>query len=161
MGLGYVWNHCETRFRRMRPSGVSSRSAGQKVGAVEFLMATGDGDLRLIDLSARLGLHKASVARLAETLGRAPLHADATSKVLVAFLREAEQLNDIRQTGFAVSAGEHIAGGSPVSVPVLDVTGRLVAAVSIHGPDSRLPESRLRECGALLVREAGPLPIAK
>ncbi|MBI2207033.1 MAG: IclR family transcriptional regulator [Candidatus Rokubacteria bacterium] len=234
--------------------------------AIDILVAVGERDMRLIDLSARVGLHKASVARLAETLvtsgmlardehlnyslgpqmillagqllsryrraadllreplqrlwnatretvtvhvrvdleclcvaelptpqpigyragpgTRAPLHAGATSKVLLAFLPDAErndilarltlvpitsrtvtsvevlraQLDEIRRQGFAVSTSEYIVGGSAASVPVFDLTG-VAGAVSIHGPESRLTEPTLNEYGALLMREIRPLGV--
>lgn len=255
----------------MRQAARSDRGPSHHVRAVEravdILIAVGDRDRRLVDLAADLGLHKASVARLAETLvaagmlardgnlkyslgprlillaghllsryrqaaellreplhrlwaatretvavhvrvelerlcvaelptpqhigyraglgTRAPLHAGATSKILLAFLPDSErdeivhrltldpitertvtdvavlrqQLKAIRDQGFAVSASEHIAGGSAVSVPVFDLTGRLAAAVSIHGPESRLTEAKLDEYAALLTREIRPLGV--
>ncbi len=255
----------------MRPGGGSARDQRPNVRAVEraidILAAVGEHDMRLIELSTRLGLHKASVARLADTLvsaamlsrdaslrysvgprfvllagqvivryrraaellreplqrlwevtretvavhvrvglerlciaelptpqplgyrtgigTRAPLHAGATSKALIAFLPDGErrellarlsldpvtmqtvtdsdvlmaQLDEIRGRGFAVSASEHISGGSAVSVPVFDATGRVAAAVSIHGPESRLTDARLQEYATLLIREIRPLAI--
>lgn len=250
-----------------KSNGLASHTVRAVERAVEILLAVGERDLRLVDLSARVGLHKASVARLAETLvasgmlardgnlnyslgprlillagqsllryrraaellreplqrlweatretvavhvrvdleclcvaelptpqpigyragpgTRAPLHAGATSKVLLAFLPDAErnavlarlpltpvtsstvrridvlrrQLDDIRREGFAISSSERIIGGSAVSVPVFDLTGRVAAAVSIHGPDSRLTNAKLHEYGVLLMREIGPLGV--
>jgi len=248
-------------------NGGSGHNVRAVARAIDILVAVGGRPLRLSDLSARVGLHKASVARLAETLvaagmlarderlnyslgpqvvllagqllsqyrraadllreplqrvwnatretvtvhvrvdleclcvaeiptpqpigyragpgTRAPLHAGATSKVLLAFLPDGErteilgrlalvpitgrtvtsverltqQLEDIRRQGFAISASEYIVGGAAVSVPVFDLTG-VTAAVSVHGPESRLTEAKLEEYGALLMREIRPLGVA-
>jgi DNA-binding IclR family transcriptional regulator len=105
-----------------------------------------------------------------------PLHSGSAAKVLLAFLpaheREAlldqldfrpvtartitkrdkfeAELQRVRQQGFAVSFGERILGATAVSVPVLDRDGRAQAAVSILGPDSRMPPPVLERYAALL-----------
>lgn len=250
-----------------KSNGGASETVRAVERAVEILVAVGERDMRLIELSSQVGLHRASVARLAETLvtsgmltrdsnlryslgprlvrlaghlllryrrvaellreplrrlwdatretvtvnvrvdlerlcvaelptpqpigyragvgTRVPLHAGATSKVLLAFLPDDErkevlsrltlgavasrtvtsldvlneQLDRIRRQGYAVSSSEHITSGAAASVPVFDLTGRVVAAVSIHGPESRLTEPTLHEYAALLMREIRPLGV--
>lgn len=53
-----------------------------------------------------------------------------------AFLQE---LREIRSRGYAVDDGEFEASVRCVAAPIRDRTGRVIAAVSISGPDSRMP----------------------
>jgi DNA-binding IclR family transcriptional regulator len=107
-----------------------------------------------------------------------PLHATSTGKVLLAFGDPAaverldgtalerftpttvvdlpellSQLRQVRSRGFAVCRGEYEISAWGVSAPVLDVSGRPVAVMSIWGPASRVAESRFEALGAL-AREA-------
>lgn len=117
---------------------------------------------------------------------RVPLHAGAAGKVQLAFLPETEraailkqlklarltertitnrqrlieELNRIRRVGYATSVGERLAGVAAVSVPVFDRDGRLVAAVSVLGPEARLPAKTLKRYAILLKSEIQPLPLA-
>jgi len=52
------------------------------------------------------------------------------------FLRE---LNEIRSRGYAVDNGEFEASVRCVAAPIRDRTGGVIAAVSISGPDTRMP----------------------
>lgn len=61
---------------------------------------------------------------------------DATIIEKDAFLRE---LREIRSQGYAVDNGEFEASVRCVATPIRDRTGRVIAAVSISGPDSRIP----------------------
>jgi DNA-binding IclR family transcriptional regulator len=47
-------------------------------------------------------------------------------------------LTTVRRRGWAASVGEREAGVASVSAPVLDATGKVVAAVSVSGPIDRL-----------------------
>lgn len=54
----------------------------------------------------------------------------------------AEEMERTRQRGFAIDNGE---GGEPVrcvGAPIYDYTGQVIAAASISGPTTRMPESR-------------------
>lgn len=91
-----------------------------------------------------------------------PLHAGASSKALLAFLPADEieayltpdltsvtdhtvtdpgllrrELNVIRQTGWAKSAGERQQGSASVAAPILDAAGRPTAVISVCGPAER------------------------
>lgn len=95
-----------------------------------------------------------------------PLYAGASSKVLLAHLDEPEysqaltsiyesddaaslperasleaDLAEIRAHGCAVTASEFEPGVKAVAAPILDSRGRLHGALSIAGPEYRLPES--------------------
>lgn len=111
-------------------------------------------------------------------LGRGfPLHAGASSKIILAFLpparREAilsrpletmtphtvtdraqlrEQLTEIARAGVAVSGGERQAGAGSVAAPVFGVDG-VVGAISVCGPVHRFDEGTCRSYTPL-VRDA-------
>lgn len=95
-----------------------------------------------------------------------PLHAGASSKILLAYTGREEQdrylsqpleaftevtqtdpeklrqqLDEIRQAGYCITNGEVDFGAVAVSVPIVDPHGHLVAALSLAGPVFRLDES--------------------
>jgi DNA-binding IclR family transcriptional regulator len=112
---------------------------------------------------------------------KAPLHVGAAGLALIAFLDEEEieqvlvslpqpletitedtvtemetlraRLAEVREAGYAISAGERVAGAAAVSAPIR-AHGELVAALSILGPATRLPPERLEEFAPLLQRAA-------
>lgn len=98
-----------------------------------------------------------------------PLHAGASSKILLAYLDESEwnehlalplerftehtitdsellkeQLREIRQQGYCISDGEVDAGARAVAVPILDTRGRLVAGLSTAGPAFRMDDATVQ-----------------
>ncbi len=117
---------------------------------------------------------------------RAPLHVGSAGKVLLAFLPDEEraqvlrelrlvpitsrtitsaerleaELARVRRAGFAFSSGERVVGASAVSVPVLDDEGRVLAAVSVLAPESRLTAREQSRCVAILKREIPRMPPA-
>lgn len=117
---------------------------------------------------------------IAQDVGmRLPLHATSTGKLLLAHLGQADadallaeplpaltagtitspatlrrQLAAIRAEGYAVTAGELEIGFSAVAAPVRNAAGRVVAAVSVGGPSSRLDDDTLRQV-IQLTRRAG------
>lgn len=108
---------------------------------------------------------------------KAPLHVGAAGLALIAFLDEEEieqvlaslpqplqtitedtvtemetlraRLAEVREAGYAISAGERVAGAAAVSTPIR-AHGELVAALSILGPATRLPHERLEEFAPVL-----------
>jgi len=103
---------------------------------------------------------------------KAPLHVGAAGLALIAFLGEEEieqvlsslphpleeitedtvtemetlrgRVDGARRAGYAISSGERVPGAAAVSVPVR-AHGEVVAALSILGPESRLPRKKLEE----------------
>jgi DNA-binding IclR family transcriptional regulator len=85
---------------------------------------------------------------------RAPMHRGASGKVMAAYLEPAErerllaaasdrpeladELGIIRADGYAFTAGELDAGAAAVAAPILDRRGRLLAGLSIAGPEQRI-----------------------
>ena len=53
--------------------------------------------------------------------------------------RLSEELERVRQQGYSTEREEYLSGILALAVPVQDADGRVVAAVSVHAPISRLP----------------------
>lgn len=69
----------------------------------------------------------------------ASLHLDAiTEQTLVDRQALEDELGRIRQVGWASSRGERVVGAAAVSGPVFDREGRVVAALSVLGPEARV-----------------------
>jgi DNA-binding IclR family transcriptional regulator len=110
--------------------------------------------------------------RLAMRVGQPfPLHAGASSKVLLAFLSDQEierilggivfepikkntitnlekfreELHLTRNRGYAVSFEETDGGAMGIAAPVYDHTGQIVAGIGILAPITRVPEARVPE----------------
>lgn len=76
-----------------------------------------------------------------------PLGVGATGKVLTAFSEGRDaRFSAIRKQLFAVSSGEKELGMVGISCPVFSHEGRIVGAVSISGPGSRLTTKRTELC---------------
>lgn len=105
---------------------------------------------------------------------RLPLHCSALGKVLMAYdavpvppgrleRRTANtiatradlvtELSQVKRRGFAVIRDELEEGLTAVAAPLRDDEGRVIAAVSITGPSSRLTATRLPALGLLLIDE--------
>jgi DNA-binding IclR family transcriptional regulator len=100
---------------------------------------------------------------------RAPLHSTASGKVLMAYMPEEDlrqllsdyplsppasrsivdravllkELEEVRSQGYATDWGEQEDGVGCVAGPVMDYTGRVIAAISISGPWIRITPERL------------------
>ncbi|WP_127571734.1 IclR family transcriptional regulator [Paenibacillus xylaniclasticus] len=119
-----------------------------------------------------------AVRRVATVGARLPLYVGASSKVLIAFADEADReliwkelesiqpavfnrymfeclMTEIRRNGYATSIEEREPGAAAVSAPIFDRHGRLVAALSVSGPSSRLTLERLREIAPTVIEAAG------
>lgn len=118
--------------------------------------------------------------RFTQSIGtRIPLHCTSTGKALLAFCpdpaEEVEALGElerftpdtitsssdlladlqaIRQRGYSTNAGERVTGVCGVAAPALGNRGEVIAAVSVQGPDIRMPADRLEELGQLMIESA-------
>jgi len=136
-------------------------------------------------LSLRNGWHRTYIdqvtpdrdVRVEVQLGRsAPLHAGASPKAFLAFLRPADidrffaevaleplsgatvtseralrrELERVRKRGFAVSEGERLEGASSVAAPILGHEGTPLAVMSVSGPVERF-RGEIDGVAALLV----------
>jgi DNA-binding IclR family transcriptional regulator len=110
---------------------------------------------------------------------RIPLHCTSNGKALVAYLPEKRQrellepplprftdntvtdvraliaeLAEVRERGYATAFEEFELGLVAVAAPIRDLTGNVVASLSISGPVFRVPWSRLPELGEAARRAA-------
>jgi DNA-binding IclR family transcriptional regulator len=106
------------------------------------------------------------IRRVAPVGARMPLTVGASSKVLVAYaepevLHELvhehewpdyvdrdsylEQLDQIRELGYATSVEERELGTAAVAAPIFNRNGQLVAAIAASGPSNRLTQEKMRE----------------
>ena len=115
-----------------------------------------------------------------EWIGRfAPLHCTANGKVLLAFgatvlapgaglqamtpktivdpARLAAELESVRSEGCATAIEELELGLSALAAPVLDESGRAVAALSVSGPTLRMPTRRVEELRPIVINQARAL----
>ncbi|QBC30812.1 MULTISPECIES: IclR family transcriptional regulator [Pandoraea] len=115
---------------------------------------------------------------------RRPISSGASGKVLLAFSPDAirnefftrmkhlpgaaetmalaEELAAVTRKGYAISAGEVTSGAIAIAVPVRDVSGEVVAALSISGPEARISRieipdylERLQACSRQISAELG------
>ena len=86
------------------------------------------------------------LAKLDQVVERHGLPA-ATEKTINTPQALRQNLELIRQRGFAVDDEENALGIRCVAAPVFDHTGEVVAAISISGPSSRVIESRIPALG--------------
>jgi DNA-binding IclR family transcriptional regulator len=141
-----------------------------------------DGD-RMLSIA---NVESPRTLRTPSTVGRrTPLHCTSVGKALLAFLPEDEQnelikkleltaytrhtltkparlkaeLKLIRQLGYAMDDEEIEEGLRCIGAPVMDHSGRVVAAMSIAGPAFRLTENRIPAVARSVIRAANELSI--
>lgn len=144
-----------------------------------------------VALRVRDGLESVCVARCESThslrvhseIGhRLPLHAGASSKLLLAFAPPdvvaavmagerkrftpqtlvakgtlLAEIDTIRREGHSVSVGERAPDTAALAVPVYDGAGEVIAALSVSAPSTRMTEQRLPKVLQALRRQAGVL----
>jgi DNA-binding IclR family transcriptional regulator len=104
----------------------------------------------------------------------APLHCTALGKAFLAFGDPKEtgpleahtartitrkdaldvEIEATRKRGFAVDDEELTQGIRCAAAPVLDASGRMIAAIGVSGPTARISDSRLSELGAIVLERA-------
>lgn len=85
-----------------------------------------------------------------------PLEA-LTSRTIVDPARLGAELERVRREGFATAVDELELGLSAVAAPVLDDSGRAVAALSVSGPTLRLSPRRVAELRPIVIKQARAL----
>jgi IclR family acetate operon transcriptional repressor len=73
-----------------------------------------------------------------------------TSRTIATKEKYFEDLAETRKRGFAIDNSEDSEGIRCIGAPIFDVHGCVMAALSLSGPDSRLPWNRDREVAASL-----------
>lgn len=111
------------------------------------------------------------------------IHTSASTKVILAFLPEAEReaslkgvsfkrltantitsragfdeaLSKVRQKGYGTDCGEALDGVHCVAAPILNHQGFPVAALTVTGPTERIPVSQFPPLGALVIEHAAEI----
>jgi len=80
-----------------------------------------------------------------------------TSRTIVEPAQLGAELETIRRDGFATAVDELELGLSAVAAPVLDGSGRAVAALSVSGPTLRLSPRRVAELRPIVIKQARAL----
>ena len=160
-------NQDSTLINRMRPV---LESLADKTSESINLAVPGSDDLKIIDQVD--GKHLLGATNW---IGRnVPYHASALGKVLLAFgaaaipsgnlqsktartITSRTQLNSelekVRKAGFAIIDNELENGLVAVAAPVFNHDGKVVAAISISGPDARIGREQLIKFGELIIKE--------
>lgn len=121
------------------------------------------------------------VMRMIVRLGsRSPIHASGVGKALLAHLPEQqvarilqqrgltrytersidnpaqlrEELERVRQLGYALDDEEHAIGLRCVAAAIFDQNGQALAAISLSGPKARITDNRLDELGVAVRQTA-------
>ncbi|MNC20287.1 Transcriptional regulator KdgR [compost metagenome] len=119
-----------------------------------------------------------AIRRVAQIGARLPLSVGASSKVLAAYAPQEvqarlladpnwpetvdknaylEQLQDITRRGYATSFEEREPGAAAVAVPIVGRAGKVVAALSLSGPVSRLSREMLEDYAVVLAENAAEM----
>ena len=118
-------------------------------------------------------------------LAYAPLHCGAARKVLLAYQDAdfinnylsknlakfaentvtdpeilAEQLQAIRNNGYALSMSEHLKGATGMGAPVFDSSGAVVASIGVMGPSLRITEDKYSSIIYLVKKHARELSVS-
>jgi DNA-binding IclR family transcriptional regulator len=80
-----------------------------------------------------------------------------TEKTITDPIRLQEELERVRQQGYAVAQEELEAGLSAVAAPIWNHEGQVVAAISVSGPSFRLSSEKLPELAELARRNANEI----
>ena len=78
-----------------------------------------------------------------------------TPRTLVQPARLKRELLKVREQGFAVDNEEAVPGARCVAAPIFDSSGKVVAAISVSGPITRITEDKMPSLAASVKKAAG------
>jgi IclR family transcriptional regulator, KDG regulon repressor len=143
-------------------------------------LAVLDEDFRVLYVE-KLSAERAVGVMISRVGLTAPMHCTALGKVMAAFRPEDEirrwirasglkpytdatiteeepflrELSEIRRRGYAIDNVEHELGVRCIAAPILDKSGAVIAALSIAGPDTRMPALLIGSSMAMQIVETG------
>lgn len=89
---------------------------------------------------------------------RVPHHSTANGKVFLAYgsvpATASPELEAIRRRGYAIAVDELEPGLSALAAPVYGADGKVIAALSISGPTTRLTRRRITDLAPVLLEQA-------
>jgi IclR family transcriptional regulator, acetate operon repressor len=110
----------------------------------------------------RVGYHCSANGKALLAFGGAELPAGEplepkTSRTIVDRAQLAAELEHVRRERFATATDELEVGLAAMAAPVLDASGRAVAALSVSGPTLRLTPTRVAELRPIVIKQARAL----
>jgi IclR family acetate operon transcriptional repressor len=170
---------------RFAGRGISARRIVEAAERPMAALAEATGETINVAVAAPGGVEHLAQVESRHYLGtshwvgrRVPYHCSANGKVLLAFAAAgagegalepltsrtitepallAAELATIRREGYATAVDELELGLSAVAAPVLDESGRAIAALSVSGPTLRLSPRRVAELRPIVIRQARAL----
>jgi IclR family acetate operon transcriptional repressor len=85
--------------------------------------------------------------------------AQFTPKTIVTLVGLKTHLAEVRSNGFAVNNEEQVYGVRAVAVPIVNVSGAVIAAISLRGSSKQISPFRLPELGQELIRVSRDLSL--
>lgn len=123
-------------------------------------------------------LHGTKEIRYVVNIGdRSPLHLGASAKLMLAYLNDEmirqyiernkvpqpdqlwQQLLKIREQGFCITVGERSIDGIGISSPIRDAYKKVIAAISVSAPVSRLSQEAIRHITTLVIKSSEDLSL--
>ena len=150
---------------RMRPI---LEDLARQTGETANLAITGNGYLKIIDqvdslfmlgttnwIGKDVPYHCSALGKVLLAYGAIPIQSGSlqklTSKSINTRSRLLAELEAVRKIGYAIIVDELEEGLAAVSAPVRESDGRVLAAISISGPTTRLSQKELHRIGQLIV----------
>jgi DNA-binding IclR family transcriptional regulator len=72
-------------------------------------------------------------------------------------IRLAQDLRQIKKRGYATSKNALIEGAVAIAAPFFNSHGQVAGSIAVFGPGARLKEDKVRQFGAVLIKEAAAL----
>jgi IclR family transcriptional regulator, acetate operon repressor len=170
---------------RFAGRGISLRRLGELAERPMAALAEATGETINVAIAGPGGVEHVAQVESRHFLGtsdwvgrRVPYHCSANGKALLAFsaagasageleartsrtivepAQLAAELERVRREGYATAVDELELGLSAVAAPVLDDSGRAVAALSVSGPTLRLSPRRVAELRPIVIKQARAL----
>ncbi len=154
--------------RLMEQTGETINLAVENQGTMVYLAQTECVEMMrmIVRLGSSAPVHASAVGKVMMTwINRKQLEEVLQSQGLRRFtphtittMAELHQdLENIRQRGFAYDLEEHTIGLHCVASPIFNEHGEPIAAISLSGPKARVTSERLPELGLLVSRTAGEI----
>jgi DNA-binding IclR family transcriptional regulator len=170
---------------RFAGRGISARHVAELAERPMAALAEATGETINVAMAGPAGVEHLAQIDSRHYLGtshwvgrRVPYHCSANGKVLLAFsaagavagqleartsrtivepAQLAAELQKVRRDGYATAVDELELGLSAVAAPVLDDSGRAIAALSVSGPTLRLSPRRVAELRPIVIKQARAL----
>ncbi len=158
---------------RMRPI-LETLSA--KTGETSNLAIPGNGFISLIDqvdgqyllgatnwVGKQVPYHASALGKILLAYSTIPIPVGRlerlTEKTITSRVRLLQELEQVRKNGFAIIIDELEIGLVAVAAPIRELDGRVIGAISVSGPSSRLNQKSLLEIGEMIISKVEDLQV--